>query len=252
MEKRTSIIIGAAIVVGLGLQAILLGNSIQRFRKEDRTISVKGFAEREVKADFAVWSIKTRIASNDLANGSHDIDEAKNKVLSFLQKNGVKPNEIVQKDLVVNDRKAQEYGNFNESSGFRYIIDKTIQVRSSNVDNIQQLSRKTDELLKAGVIVANSNEYGGNSLKYIFTKLNDIKPDMLSEATVNARNAAIRFADESKTKLGKMKRASQGIFSIIDRDESLSGQGEGGYAGSGTNDPFKRIKVVVSVEYSIE
>ncbi|WP_320053922.1 SIMPL domain-containing protein [uncultured Acetobacteroides sp.] len=251
MEKRTSIIIGAAIVVGLGLQAILLGSSIQRFRKEDRTISVKGFAEREVKADFSVWSIKTRVAGNDLALGSRSIDEAKIKVVNFLLKNGVKPSEIVQKDLVVNDRKAQEYSNYNEASGFRYLIDKTIQVRSTNVENIQKISRMTDELLKAGVVLTSANEYGGSSVKYVFTKLNDIKPDMLSEATVNAKNAAIRFANESQTKLGKMKHASQGIFSIVDRDESLSGQAEGG-GGSGTNDLYKRIKVVVGVEYSIE
>lgn len=251
MEKRTGTLIALAILLGLAMQAIFLGRSFERFRKEDRTISVKGFSEKEVKADFAVWSIRTRVAGNDLEMGSRSIDEAKNKVVAFLLKNGVKPSEIVQKDLVVNDRKAQEYSNYNESSGFRYIIDKTIQVRSGNVDNIQKLTRMTDELLKVGVLLTNSNEYGGSSVKYIFTKLNEIKPDMLSEATMNARNAAIRFADESKTKLGKMKRASQGVFSILDRDESLSGTPEGGY-GSGTNDVYKRVRVVVNVEYSIE
>jgi len=251
MEKRTGIIIGLAIVVGLGLQAIFLGHSIERFNREDRTISVKGFSEREVKSDFAVWSIKTRIAGNDLAMGSRSIDEAKNKVLNFLLKNGVKASEIVQKDLVVNDRKAQEYSNYNEASGFRFIIDKTIQVRSADVEKIQRISRMTDELLKAGVVLTSANEYGGSSVKYIFTKLNEVKPDMLSESTVSARNAAIRFTKESQTKLGKLKRASQGIFSIVDRDESLSGQAEGG-GGAGTNDMYKRIRVVVSVEYSIE
>jgi hypothetical protein len=251
MEKRTGIIIGLAIVVGLGLQAIFLGHSIERFNREDRTISVKGFSEREVKSDFAVWSIKTRIAGNDLAMGSRSIDEAKNKVLNFLLKNGVKASEIVQKDLVVNDRKAQEYSNYSEASGFRFIIDKTIQVRSTDVEKIQRISRMTDELLKAGVVLTSANEYGGSSVKYIFTKLNEVKPDMLSESTVSARNAAIRFTKESQTKLGKLKRASQGIFSIVDRDESLSGQAEGG-GGAGTNDMYKRIRVVVSVEYSIE
>jgi uncharacterized protein len=201
MENKNVITTSIAIVVGITLGAVILGRSLERFKSEDKYISVKGFSEREVKSDFVVWTIKTRIASNDLNEGSKSIEEAKNKVIDFLVKNGIKQNEIVQKDLMVNDKKAQEYGN-NIGDSYRFIIDKIIQVRSNDVDNVQKVSSLTDDLLKAGVLISgNRNDFEG-SIKYVFTKLNDIKPEMLTEATNNARNAAIRFAKESTTKLG--------------------------------------------------
>jgi hypothetical protein len=98
------------------------------------------------------------------------------------------------------------------------------------------------------VVVSNRNEYQG-AVRYYYTRLNDIKPEMLSDATRNAKNAAQQFATESSTKLGKLKKANQGLFTILDRDESLSGRSD--YA-SGVNDLVKKVRVVVSVDYSIE
>ena len=250
MEPKKVIIITSAIVIGILLNALILGRAIQRFKKEDRTISVKGFSEREVKSDFAVWTIKCRVAYNDLMDGSRAIEEVKDKVTAFLLKNGIKAAEIIQKDLIVSDKMAQDYANFNASNSFRYIIDRIIQVRSNEVDNLQKVSRMTDELLKAGVVLNNANEYEG-AIRYYFTKLNDIKPVMLAEATKNAKNAAIQFTNESDTKLGKLKKATQGLFSIVDRDEALSNQADGGYM-AGVSDIYKKVRVVVSVEYSIE
>ena len=250
MNNRNILIIVTGIIVAFTLSALITGRAMQRFKKEDRAISVKGFSEREVKSDLAVWTIQCRVANNDLMEGSRLIEDAKNKVIGFLINNGIKQDEIIQKDLVVNDKMAQEYGNFDSNNNFRYIIDKVIQVRSNNVDNIQKVSRMTDELLKAGVVLNNRNEYGG-AVRYYFTKLNEVKPSMLTEATKNAYNAAIQFTAESQVKLGKLKRANQGLFSIVDRDESLGNQGDGGYY-SNTTDIFKKVRVVVSVEYSVE
>ncbi len=250
MKTKSILIIVTGIIIAFTLNALITGRAIQRFKKEDRAISVKGFSEREVKSDLAVWTIQCRVANNNLLEGSQLIEDAKNKVIGFLINNGISQDEIIQKDLVVNDKMAQEYGNFDSNNNFRYIIDKVIQVRSNNVDNIQKVSRMTDELLKAGVVLNNRNEYGG-AVRYYFTKLNEVKPSMLTEATKNAYNAAIQFTTESQVKLGKLKRASQGLFSIVDRDESLGNQGDGGYY-SNTMDIFKKVRVVVSVEYSVE
>ena len=227
-----------------------MGRSLKRFKSEDRYISVKGFSEREVKSDFVVWTITIRIANNDLNDGSIAIEEAKNKVVDFLVKNNIKQDEIIQKDLFVNDKKAQDYGNYN-AGDIRFIIDKIIQIRSSDVDNIQKVSRMTDDLLKTGVVLSNRNQYEG-SVKFIFTKLNDIKPEMLTEAIDNAKNAAVQFTKESGTKLGNLRKANQGLFSIVDRDEYMSGQTEGGYYPMSGSDLYKKIRVVVNVDYSIE
>lgn len=248
MDKKFVTTLLVVIVMGLIINGLILGRSLERFRNEDRTISVKGFSEREVKSDLAVWTIKTRIAENDLSVGTKAIDESKNKVIAFLLENGISKEEIIQKDLIVNDKKAQEYGNPNDNNSFRFIIDNIIQVRSNQVENIEKVSRMTDELLKRGVLVSNRNEYQG-AVRYYYTKLNEIKPEMLTDATKNAKNAALQFAAESNTKIGKLKRANQGLFTVLDRDESLSGRSE--YV-SGVNDLVKKVRVVVSVEYSIE
>lgn len=247
MENKKVIILSVAVIIGLAIGSAILGRALQRFKTQDRYISVKGFSEREVKSDFVVWTIKTRVANDNLNEGSKLIEEAKNKVIDFLTRNNIKPEDIIQKDLIVNDRKAQEYVS-DRGEGFRFLIDKIIQVRSTDVDNIQKVSRMTDELLKAGVVISNRNEYEG-SVKFFFTKLNEIKPDMLSEATRNAKEAAVQFAKESNTKLGTLKKATQGLFSIIDRDNFLSGQTEYGMSGS---DLYKKVRVVVNVDYAIK
>lgn len=250
MEKRLFIISSIAILIGISLGAAILGRSLKRFKSEDRYISVKGFSEREVKSDFAVWTITTRIANNDLNEGSRSIEEAKNKIVDFLIKNNIRQDEIIQKDLIVNDKKAQEYVPNNIGDSYRFIIDKIIQIRSSDVDNIQKVSRMTDELLKVGVVLSNNNQSQA-SVRFIFTKLNDIKPEMLTEAIKNANHAAIQFTKESGTKLGKLRKANQGLFSIVDRDAFLSGQSEGGYYPMNGSDLFKKIRVVVNVDYAI-
>jgi uncharacterized protein len=250
MGNKNVIIISVAIVVGVTLGTVILGRALERFRSEDKYISVKGFSEREVKSDFVVWTIKTSVANNDLNEGSKAIEEAKNKVIDFLVKNGIKQNEIIQKDLIVNDKKAQEYAN-NIGDSYRFIIDKIIQVRSNDVDKVQKVSSLTDDLLKAGVVISgNRNDFDG-SIKYVFTKLNEIKPEMLTEATNNARNAAIRFTKESNTKLGSLRKANQGLFTIVDRDDFQSGQGNEGYYPMNGTDIFKKVRVVVNIDYSI-
>ncbi|MCE1199092.1 MAG: SIMPL domain-containing protein [Marinilabiliales bacterium] len=250
MNSKVTTTLVVVAIIGLALHGLILGRSLQRFRKEDRSISVKGFSEREVQSDLAVWTIRTRIADNDLAAGSKAMEAMKGKVVEFLKENGFKPEEIIQKDLIVNDKKAQEYEAGNAVISYRFIIDNILQVRSNQVELIEKVSRMTDELLRRGVMLSNRNEYQG-AVRYYYTKLGEIKPAMLTDATRNAHNAAVQFAKESSTRLGKLKKANQGLFTVMDRDESLSGQAEGGFA-AGVNDLVKKVRVVVSVEYSVE
>lgn len=249
MKDNYKIIIAIAIVIGLGLNGIFIGRAIQRFKKEDRFISVKGFSEREVKANLAVWTIKTRVTTNDITEGSKKIEADKQKIVNFLLQKGIKQTEIFQQDLKVVDKMAREYGN-SDIGSFRYIIENAMQVRSENVDTIQNVKRMTDELLKVGVVISNIEDYRP-SVQYLFTKLNEIKPAMLLEATQNAKQAALEFTKESNVSLGPLKKANQGLFTIVDRDDFIAGQSEGGYGGN-VNDIFKKVRVVVNFEYSID
>ena len=237
-----------ALIISFSISSLFLGRSLQRFKIEDRSVSVKGFSEREVKADLAVWIIQTRMANNDLMEGSKSIEVAKNKIIDFMLQNQIKQDEITVEGIVVTDKKAQQYDNFQQGKAFRYLITQNFQIRSNNVDLLQKVSRMTGELLQVGVFLSNSDY--GNPLQFYFTKLNEIKPEMITEATLNARKAAQQFASENDSELGRLKKANQGLFTIVDRTASLSG-GEGGYA-SGTNDLFKKVRVVISAEYSID
>jgi len=241
-------IVSIALVLSFGIGGFLVGRSLQRFKTDDRSVSVKGLSEREVKSDLAVWIIQTRMANNDLLEGSKAIDAARNKVVEFLLQNEIKQEEITVEGIVVIDKKAQQYDNFQQGNAFRYLITQNFQIRSNNVDLIQKVSRMTGELLQVGVFLSHTDY--GNPLQFYFTKLNDIKPEMITEATQNARKAAEQFAVENDSKLGQLKKANQGLFTIVDRTASLSG-GEGGYV-SGTNDIMKKVRVVISAEYSIK
>ena len=114
------------------------------------------------------------------------------------------------------------------------VSQNTITVCTNKVDKILALSSKMQDLLKAGVLVSKEN-YWDSNIQYIFEGLNDIKPEMIHEAMANARVAAEQFATDSNSKLGKLKTASQGTFSIEDRDS--------------TTPQIKRVRVVNSLTY---
>lgn len=252
MEKNYTFLKPIALFLGLVIAAFILGDAIQRFKKEDRSVSVKGFSEKEVKANMAIWNIKIKIANDDLIEGNNSLELSKKKVVDFLLAKGINKQEIAYKDIMVLDNDANEYA--QQKALNRYIIEETIEVRTNNVDLVQRISRMTGELLSAGVAMSTKTDWTGSGIKYVFTDLNTIKPQMIIDAIGNAKEAALQFAKESNCDLGKVRKASQGFFSIQDRDVSLYGSdGEGGYQpNNGTLDVFKKVRVVVSVDYSIE
>lgn len=245
MTKTNSIIIGVSIFIGLVINGVFLGRSLERFKKEDRSISVKGFSEREVKADLVVWSLIVTKSSNELSEGTNSIEEAKEKVAKFLLSHGITSNELIYHNAIINDKQSNLYENPNAKPTFRYLMTKRIEIRSNNVDNILKVSRLTDQLLTVGVVTQSAG------LLFMYTKLNNIKPEMLNEAIKSAKNAALEFAKESNVQLGKLRKANQGYFSIVDRDQAQNAQEEGAY-GNGTNDVNKKVRVVISADYSIE
>ncbi|WP_317898815.1 SIMPL domain-containing protein [Aurantibacillus circumpalustris] len=249
MNTKTEYIKSISIIIAFVVSAIILGNAIQRFKNEDRYISVKGFSEKEVKADLVIWTIKIRVADNELIKGNSNLESLKAKVTDFLVTKGVAKTEINSLDILVIDNQANEY-NANITNRMRYIIEETIEVRSNNVELIQKISRMTNELLNAGVALSTKSDWRGSGLQFIFTKLNTIKPQMITEAIKNAKDAAIQFTRESDTKLGKLRKANQGLFSIQDRDETFSS--EEGFPRNGTSGVMKKVRVVLSVDYSIE
>ena len=180
-----------------------------------------------------------------MVEGAKRIEQDQKKIIDFLVDKGIGKEEIISREIRVNDRLANEYGGY-DNVNFRYVIVKVLQVRSTNGTGYRRC-RLTDGFVRAGVVISRTITPITSSTT--LPNLNDIKPEMLTEATQNAREAAISFASESGVKLGKLKRASQGLFTIVDRDQSLSG---GDSFASGNSDIVKRVRVVISVEYSIK
>lgn len=232
-EKITSAII---IALGVIVMGFALRSGIVTFKDMDRSVSVKGLAEREIKADKVTWPLVYKELGNDPAE-MYDLLEKKNaKVVAFLKSAGVKAEDISINPPVITDRQADNYG--NEIMNYRYKATSVITVTSSEVDKVRSLMRRQSELMKQGIALV-SEEYGNNNnIVYEFTKLNEVKPAMIEEATKNARTAAQKFADDSGSSLGNIRNAQQGQFSIEDRD---------------ANTPYiKKVRVVNTIEYSLK
>jgi len=242
--------VGVCVAAGLVGGAFVLGQALQETRKADRYVTVRGLAERDVKSDLAIWPLKVRVAGNDLAQVSQTLEENRKKVSAFLIQNGFGPEEVVLQDLRVVDRQASEYGQSNAQQMFRYIVESTVLLRSTKVDSVWGVSQRVDELVRAGVVLSAENAWEGISPRYFFTQLNAVKPEMMAEATRNARTAAAQFAADSGSRVGAIRRASQGLFTISDRDRSTEQESGGG--GPGASDPWKRVRVVVTVDYFLD
>ena len=232
MQSRLKEAFVLAIAV-LGLGAFLYCAMIH-VKDRDRVVFVRGLAEREVKADYVIWPIVFKEVGNDLVVLYETVQTKTQALEKFLQDNGVSKDEITNASPDIVDTQSELYT--NEQRPFRYVVTMSVTVASRNVDKIRELMGKQGELLKQGIAFS-ENDFRYRKV-YSFNGLNEIKPEMIDEANRNARVAAEKFAKDSESKLGKIKTATQGQFSIEDRDE---------------NTPFiKKVRVVTNVQYFLE
>jgi hypothetical protein len=241
---RGSAVLGVLLALGLILGGWVLGAQIKATRLADRYVTVRGLVERKVKSDLAVWPLSYKEAGNDLALVYGRSEADKKAILQFLEQMGIQSSEIEVAVVRVVDTQANEYGGPNRAP-HRYIVEQQITVRTSRVDQVAAAAQKTSQLLQKGIVL---NSTPGQGLTYRFTGLNSIKPDMITEATRNARAAADRFAADSGSQVGSIRQASQGVFSILPADQGDSEGGEyvGYMAGSSL---MKTVRVVTSVQY---
>lgn len=224
--------LGCCLMVGLIVGALLLGNAIRASRADDRVVSVKGLCEREVKADKVICPFAYKEGGDNLQQLYRTIEEKNGVIIEFLKDAGISEEEITIAAPKVVDTRTEWSGSQNR---YAYIVTSVVTVCTDKVDEIIALQSRQGELLQCGIATAASWEY---QTVYSFTKLNEIKPAMIETATKNARETAEKFAADSDSKLGKIKRATQGQFSITDRD---------------SNTPYmKNVRVVTSVDYYLK
>ena len=215
-RSRSRIIEAAILSIGLVVMGIVLKAAIHDFSNKDRVVSVKGLAEKEVMADKVIWPLMYKDLGNDLTTLYTNIQSKNKTIVEFLLSRGITQDEISVTPPEIIDMEAERY--INQAIQYRYNATSVITVTSSNVEKIRKLIAEQTELLKQGVAIT-GGDYRYN-IVYEFTGLNQIKPEMIEEATMNAREAAEKFALDSGSKLGKIRNASQGQFSISDRDEN--------------------------------
>lgn len=226
----------SAIIIALGIAALglCIKAGVDNFSSKDRVITVRGLAEKEVPANKVTWPIVCKFVSNDISSIYNDIQASNDKILRYLKNNGVNEDEISINAPEILDLQADRY--VSSYIKYRYNVTQVIVVVSNNVDKIRGLITNQSELLKQGVTVT-SGDYQ-NQVVYEFTDLNSIKPEMISNATKAAREAGDQFALDSQSKLGKIKTAVQGQFSIEDRD---------------SNTPhIKKVRVVSYITFYLE
>ena len=237
MNKNNAIsalILGTLLCLGLALLGYGIGHSLIEMKSMERTVTVKGLAEQEVKANIAIWPIRFTEVDNDLTTLYQTVQTQTDKVISFLLKQGFSIDEISSSQPSIEDRQAQGYVDPNVK--YRYAAKVTISIYTKRVGLLLESRQNMLELAKEGIAIS-SQDYNSRT-EFLFTELNSVKPAMVQAATTNARQIADKFAQDSDSVLGKIKSASQGQFSISDRD---------------SNTPYiKRVRVVSTLTYYLK
>ncbi len=205
------------IFIGLIVAGYFVGNMHKTGLQYDRYVQVKGLSEREVEADMAVWPINITLTGNDLNVLKNSIEAQNEAVYSFFIQQGFDASEITRGTTNISDARANLYNSGNQSP-YRFIAVSEFTVRTQDIPRLKNALAESLSLMSEGIILGSKNTW--RPVEYIFTGLNTLKPEMIEEATKNAREVAIKFAEDSKSSVGKIKVARQGLFTINDRDQN--------------------------------
>lgn len=213
--KNAHLLPALIIALGLAIAGYFVGDTFLKGKKFDRFVSVKGLSEREVPADLAVWPVNIVLMGNDLQTLRQQIERQNQTVYQFFMDQGFTAEEVTRGVVNMADAQANIYNNAPYSAN-RYLAKSEFTVRTTDIPKLQKALAESLQLLSAGILFGSKNEW--QPIEYIFTGLNELKPEMIEEATRNAREVADKFARDSNSSVGEIRVARQGQFSISDRD----------------------------------
>ena len=228
---KTLIICGSIVIAGF-----FVGNMHKTGKKYDRFVQVKCLSEREVGADLAVWPINITLTANDLQSLKNDIERQNSEVYNFFIAQGFDKNELTKGSTNISDTQADMYNSNYQNKPFRYLAKSEFTVRTNDINKLQKALSESLELMSKGILLGSKNTW--RPIEYIFTGLNELKPSMIEEATMNAREVAEKFARDSDSQVGEIRVARQGLFSINDRDENTP--------------QIKIVRVVSTIDFQLE
>ncbi len=232
MDKG-KVFLGVCIFAGLTVLGIMLPKAASEFRSFERVVSVKGLCETETPADKVIWPLSYKVVGDDISIVSAEIERKNQIIKEFLKNGGIDAAEITVSVPSISDKFAQEYG--SNDRVYRYVATNTITLCTDKIQPVLDLMSSQSDLIKKDIVLSSDWD---SQPQFRFEGLNGIKPGMIEEATHNAREVALKFAKDSGSKLGKIKEATQGTFSIEDRD---------------SNTPhIKKVRVVTYVTYYLK
>jgi hypothetical protein len=231
------------LAAGIAVAGWAAGNGLASARASDQYVTVRGVSEREARANLAIWPLHLVAAGNDLAVANSQLASSVTRIKQFLARNQIDTTQLALNGFSVTDALANQYGQ-GERAASRYVIKQTVLVRSTRPELVLAASQHLAELVNSGVVLSSGEEYGGGGPTFVFTDLSKVKPPMIAEATARAREAAEQFAHDSRSAVGGIRHATQGVFEIAGRDQAQ------GVSESSQMD--KTIRVVTTVEYFLK
>ena len=232
-RSATFVIPASALILAAGIVAggYLLGDGLLRARDADRSVTVRGLAERDVQADLATWVMGYSATGARLEAVQADIAGDTAAIQNYFA--GLDgPHELEPSGVSVSS--------FTDGQGRPTVtVRQRMTFRTRDMDLARRAVARQFELIGRGVVLEDG------AMSYSFTGLDAVKPAMVADATRDARRAAQQFAEDSGTRVGAIRSATQGYFSIQARDGE-----SGGYGVADT--PDKKVRVVTTVTFALE
>lgn len=238
--------LGLLVAIGLGTAGFFVGQGVERFRSDVRTVTVKGLVEKEVASDLAIWSIGFRRADDNVARARDQVAKDRDAALIFLQGRGFTDAEIERLPMRIVDKLSREYGQTQDERN-RFIVSAAVIVRSAKVDLVRASQEATDELTRAGVLIDGQREGMPANPAFLYTQFNALRPQLIAEATKNARAMAEQFAQDSGNEVGAIRSANQGVIQIF----GVDGGDESGVSNA-SSAVKKKLRVVSTIEFELK
>lgn len=242
---KKSVVIATCIFSIAMIAAVWIGGHyLNKARGHAKTVSVVGMAQRDFTSDLIVWKFSYNVLDRDMKQGYASLKEKTTLVKNYLAKKGIPENEI--EFLAIDSEKETEY-HYNDGNSYYeflgYRLTQVVKIESGDVNKIEQISREISELLDQGL------EIGYNDLSFYYTKLSDLKVEMLAEATKNAKERAKTIAKNAGSHLGGLQTANMGVFQITAPNSSDEDYSWGGTFN--TSSKKKRASINMRLTYYV-
>ena len=244
-NNRIAVLFSAGILaIGFGLGSAALANGMVRMKRADREVTVRGVAQRDVTANRASWRVTYGENAYNLAEALAKVDHDTGLIRMFLKTNGFGGSSTQPGSASISV--SEEMVEQKPTGRTIYSVSRAIAISTDNVIGVQNVDAGKDSLAQQGLVV---NEA---SASYEYTMLDKIKPQMIAEATKDARHAAEQFADDSGSAVGGIRSATQGYFSVSGRDAADNDDDTGGSSSQIASSPDQRVRVVTTIDYYLD